>query len=124
VRNRIISLAEKSDPGIWGGMLCRKRYIDEMLVASLETKLWQWLTWAWDLTRDHIAFSNLPVREVDQRENVEVKVKRLRKALGTIPANVKLVPADFDRDDLGSILAAQGHSAAKQTFFVWGRAPC
>jgi methyltransferase (TIGR00027 family) len=44
---------------------------------------------------------------------------RLRKALGTIPANVKRVPADFDRDDLGSILAAQGYSAAKRTFFVW-----
>ena len=26
---------------------------------------------------------------------------------------------DFDRDDLGSILAAQGYSAGKPTFFVW-----
>ena len=34
--------------------------------------------------------------------------------------NVKRVPTDFDRDDLGLILAAQGYSAAKRTsFFVW-----
>lgn len=65
------------------------------------------------------ALSGLPVWEIDQYENVEAKQKRLRKAFGAIPANVKLVPADFDRDDLGSILAAQGYSAGKPTFFVW-----
>ena len=65
------------------------------------------------------ALSGLPVWEVDQCENIEVKEKRLHKALGTIPANIKLVVVDFDRDDLGSILATQGYSAAKPTFFVW-----
>jgi O-methyltransferase involved in polyketide biosynthesis len=34
MRDWIIGLTEKSDPGIWGGMLCRKRYIDEKLVTS------------------------------------------------------------------------------------------
>jgi methyltransferase (TIGR00027 family) len=34
-------------------------------------------------------------------------------------SNVKLVPVDFDRDDLGAILAAHGYSAGKPTFFVW-----
>jgi hypothetical protein len=41
----------------------------------------------------------MPVWEVNQCENVEAKEKRLRKAFGTIPANVKLVSADFDRDE-------------------------
>jgi methyltransferase (TIGR00027 family) len=63
--------------------------------------------------------SGLPVWEVDQFGNVEAKERRLRKVLGTIPANITLVPAGFDRDDLGSILAAQGYSADKPTFFVW-----
>jgi methyltransferase (TIGR00027 family) len=121
MRDWIIGLTEKSDPGIWGGMLCRKRYIDEKLVASRnEIEAMVNLGAGFDTRPYRLpALSNLPVWEVDQRENVEAKEKRLRKALGTIPPNVKLVPADFDRDDLGSILAAHGYSEANRTFFVW-----
>lgn len=136
LRDRIIGLSEKSNPGIWGGMLCRKRYIDEKLVASrnqieavvnlgagFDTRAYR--SWDRPLARPCAAgagvltLSGLPVWEVDQRENIVAKAKRLRKAAGAIPANVKLVPADFDRDELGSILAAQGYSETKPTFFVW-----
>ena len=34
IRDRVIRLSEKSNPGIWGALLCRKRYIDEKLVES------------------------------------------------------------------------------------------
>jgi len=117
MRDWIIGLSERSNPGIWGGLLCRKRYIDEKLLAS-RSKIEAVVNLGAGFdTRPYRlpALSSLPVWEVDQRENVRAKEKRLRKAFGTIPANVKVVPADFDRDDLGSILAAQGYSAAKQT---------
>ncbi len=121
MRDWIIGLSEKSNPGIWGGLLCRKRYIDEKIAASRnEVEAVVNLGAGFDTRPYRLpALSGLPVWEVDQRENVEAKEKRLRRVLGTIPANVKLVVADFDRDDLGSILAAQGYSAAKRTFFVW-----
>jgi len=121
MRDWIIRMSEKSNPGIWGGMLCRKRYIDEKLVASrneigaivnlgagFDTRLYRLP-----------GLADLPAWEVDQCENVKVKEKRLRKAWGTIPTNVRLVSADLDRDDLGSILAAQGYSTRVPTFFVW-----
>ena len=121
MRDWISSLSEKSNPGIWGGMLCRKRYIDEKLIASRnEIEAVVNLGAGFDTRPYRLpALSGLPVWEVDQRANVEAKEKRLRKVFGTIPPNVRLVSADFDRDDLGSILAAQGYSPAKQTFFVW-----
>jgi methyltransferase (TIGR00027 family) len=121
MRDWIIGLAEKSDPGIWGGMLCRKRYIDEKLVAARnEIEAMVNLGAGFDTRPYRLpALSGLPVWEVDQRENVEVKDKRLRKALRTIPANVKLVAVDFDQDDVGAMLAAQGYSAARRTYFVW-----
>jgi methyltransferase (TIGR00027 family) len=95
--------------------LCRKRYIDEKLVASRNGIEAVVNLGAGFDTRPYrlLALSGLPVWEVDQSENVEAKEKRLRKECGTIPANVKLVPVDFDRDDVGSTLAAQGYSAAK-----------
>jgi len=121
MRDWIIGLSEKRNPGIWGGLLCRKRYIDEKLVASRnEIKAVVNLGAGLDTRPYRLpALSNLPVWEVDQCQNIAAKEKRLRKALGTIPANVNLVRADFDRDDLGSILAAKGYSPAKRTFFVW-----
>ena len=121
MRDWIIGLSEKSNPGIWGGLLCRKRYIDEKLVASRnEIESVVNLGAGFDTRPYRLpALSGLSVWEVDQCENVEAKERRLRKAFGTIPANVKLVHADFDRDDLGAILAAHGYSAGKLTFFVW-----
>ena len=120
MRDWVIGMSEKSNPGIWGGLLCRKRYIDEKLVAcrneigavvnlgaGFDTRLYRLP-----------GISGLPIFEVDQRENVSAKEKRLRKALGAIPANVKLLSVDFDRDEVGAMLAARGYSAGMPTFFV------
>jgi methyltransferase (TIGR00027 family) len=121
MRDWIIDAIEKSNPGIWGGQLCRKRYIDEKLVAAEKAieavvNLGAGLdTRAYRLP----SLSSLPVWEIDQRENVDLKAVRLRKACGKIPANVKLIPVDFDREDLGAELARQGYSQGKRTFFVW-----
>jgi len=121
VRDWIIGLSEKSNPGIWGGLLCRKRYIDEKAVTDRnEIEAVVNLGAGFDTRPYRLpALANLPVWEADQRENIETKKKLLRKALGTIPANVRLVPVDFDSDNLGSTLVARGYRADKRTFFVW-----
>ena len=121
IRDWIMGLSEKSNPGIWGGLLCRKRYIDEKLVAARnDIKALVNLGAGFDTRPYRLpALSPVPVWELDQRENVKAKEKRLRKVFGAIPASVKLVPVDFDRDDLGSVLAAHGFSAGDRTFFVW-----
>src|SRR5215469_18439402 len=97
-RDWMINATERSNAGIWGGLLCRKRYIDEKLVASgdkieavvnlgagLDTRVYRLP-----------ALAGLPIWEIDQRENIEAKVRRLRRALGEIPPNIKLVSIDFD----------------------------
>ena len=101
--------------------MCRKRHIDEKLIT-----FWNEIEAVVNLgagydTRPYrlAALSRVPVWEVDQSESIEAKDKRLRKTFGRIPANVKLVPVDFNGDDLGLKLAAQGYSTAKQTFFIW-----
>ena len=121
IRDWLIGLSEKSNPGIWGGLLCRKRYIDEKIATSRnEVEALVSLGAGFDTRPFRLsALSGLPVWEIDQRVNIEAKGKRLRKALGTIPANIRFVTADFDRDDLSAILASQGYSAGKPTFFIW-----
>jgi methyltransferase (TIGR00027 family) len=121
MRDWIIGLSEKSDPGMWAGLLCRKRYIDDKVTASrnaIEAAVS--LGAGFDTRSLRLpALAGLPLWEIDQGENIEAKRKRLVKALGAIPANVRLVTVDFDQDDLGAILAAKGYSVSKPTFFVW-----
>jgi methyltransferase (TIGR00027 family) len=121
MRDWLIGLAEKSDPGMWGGLLVRKRYIDEKVTAfrgRIEALVG--LGAGFDTRSLRLpALSGLPIWEIDQRENIEVKGKRLRKSLGEIPANIKLLAMDFDRDDLDAKLTSQGYLRDKRTFFVW-----
>ena len=121
MRNWIIAASEKSNPGIWGGLLCRKRHIDEKLLASREEIDAIVNLGAGFDTRVYRlkALSGVLVWEVDQKQNIDAKGARLRSALGQIPPNVKLVALDFDREQLGAALAREGYSASKPTFFIW-----
>jgi methyltransferase (TIGR00027 family) len=119
IRDWVIRLTERSDPGIWAGLLCRKRFIDDKLRSSARDIGAVVNLGAGFDTRAYRmpAVRDLAVWEVDQRENVDTKRKRLRKA-GIISPNVKLIAMDFERDDPGSALAAHGYAANKPTFFV------
>lgn len=121
IRDWLIELAEKSDPGMWCGLLCRKRYIDEKVTTCRdEIDALVGLGAGFDTRSFRIpSLSGLPIWEIDQRENIGLKKKRLRKALGEIPANFKLLAVDFDCDDLAEELASQGYSESMRTFFVW-----
>jgi methyltransferase (TIGR00027 family) len=120
-RELLINLSENSAPGIWGSMLCRKRYIDDkiqemigaidalvILGAGLDTRAYRMD----DLT-------TIPVFEVDLPENIAYKRARVQRLYGQLPAHVHLVPIDFERQDLQTVLAGAGYRANQRTFFVW-----
>jgi methyltransferase (TIGR00027 family) len=121
VRNRFVRLLEKTSPGIWGLMTCRKRYIDEKisdavsgidavvnLGAGFDTRVYRLP-----------ALARVPVWEIDQAENIELKRIHLRRLREVIPAHLTLLPIDFDRQDLGALLAVHGYAASQRTFFIW-----
>jgi methyltransferase (TIGR00027 family) len=121
IRDWMINWYEKNVPGTWGGMLCRKRYINDKLNnmahqidgvvnlgAGLDTRVY---------TLDSI--SKLPIWELDQDIVIKNKEKRLTQIFGTIPDNVKNVGIDFDHEDIGVILKRFGYSSDKKIFFIW-----
>jgi methyltransferase (TIGR00027 family) len=114
-------LSERSAPGVWGGVLCRKRYIDDKLVESVgQIDAVVNLGAGFDTRAYRLpALADVPVWEVDQPENIEPKRVRLRKLFREVPAHVTLVPIDFDREELGAVLASHGYSADRRTFFIW-----
>ena len=120
IRNWFVRSLEKSAPGIWSGLMVRKRYIDEKLLdavgqvdalvnlgAGLDTR-------AYNLK----ALMSLQTWEIDQPVNSEAKRSAVAAALGAIPARVTLVPIDFDREAIGDALAHRGYAQDTVAFFI------
>lgn len=120
-RRLLIQATERSGPGLWANLTCRKRYIGDKLTqalpdvdavvilgAGLDTK-------GYRLARH----SAVPVFEVDLPVNIERKRSVVRSALGAVPDSVHLVPVDFEHDDLAAELARHGHRREHRTFFIW-----
>ncbi len=120
MRNCIISLSEKSEPGIWGGLLCRKRYIDEKITDSCKDFDEVVNLGAGFDTRNFRlpSLSGIPIWEIDQPQNIKAKETRLLKILGEIPSNVRFLPVDFDHEDIATALRSRGYSTDKRTFFI------
>jgi methyltransferase (TIGR00027 family) len=120
IRDWVVRVTEKTTPGIWGGMMIRKRYIDEKLIESVnQIDAVVNLGAGFDTRAYRLqVLVNTPVWEADQPENIETKRTRLLKLFGAVPAHVTLVPIDFDHEELGAVLASYGYSAGKRTFFI------
>lgn len=121
IRAWMVRATEKDAPGLWGGMMCRKRYIDEKLIDSVnQINSVVNLGAGFDTRAYRLpALSDMPVWEVDQPENIQSKQNRLYKLFGAVPSHVRLVPIDLDREELDTVLASYGYSADRRTFFIW-----
>jgi methyltransferase (TIGR00027 family) len=120
-RNRVVRAAESTYPGLWSGMMCRKRYIDETVIASSGAMEAIVNLGAGFDTRAYrlAALSRIRVWECDQPANIKLKRQRLQCRFGNLPDSISLVPIDFDREALGPSLAARGYLATGRTFFIW-----
>lgn len=115
----LVKKTEAKVPGLWGGILARKRYIDDAVCAFPAAAVVN-LGAGFDTRAYRLAaLADVPVWEVDQAGSLEAKRRRLEKIFGGLPEHVRLVPVDFDREDLGSALAAAGHPPDTVTFFIW-----
>jgi methyltransferase (TIGR00027 family) len=121
LRRLTISAGERAVPGSWSLIACRKRYIDDKLDEALPNidsvvVLGAGMdTMAYRLARR----SDIPVFEVDLPVNIARKKAAVAQAIGAVPASVRLVPLDFERDDLISALTGLGYRTDARTFFIW-----
>lgn len=121
LRRAAVSAIDRSGPGLWASIACRKRYIDERLSDPLnDTDTVVVLGAGLDTRACRIArHSDMPVFEVDQQVNSELKASVLQRVLGSVPPSVHLVPVDFERDALIQTLEAHGYRREQRTFFIW-----
>lgn len=121
LRNWMIDGIERRAPGLWGGIMCRKQYIDDILLASLpQIENMVNLGAGLDTRAYRLAgLEKLAVWEIDQPQNIETKQQRLMQLFGAVPAHVRLVALDFDHQELLPVLQNHGYVPGSPTFFVW-----
>lgn len=122
VRNWLIRKTEEKVPGLWGGIMARKAYIDDIVSKAAEDQIEAVVNLGagFDTRSFRLpALVEIPVWEVDQPQNINAKKTRLESLFDKIPIHVALVPIDFDHEDLATVLASHGYQPEKRTFFIW-----
>lgn len=117
-RHWLENSAEKSIPGMWLGMLLRKKYIDD-LIFNLDLNIEAIINLGAGFdTRLFRLKNELPVFEFDQKINIQKKKKLVKKSLGDIPKNISLIGTDFSNDDLTKQLEDFDYDFSYETFFI------
>jgi methyltransferase (TIGR00027 family) len=122
VRDLLVRMTERSAPGIWASMLCRKRYADDAVADALTAGIGQVVFLGSGLdTRACrlVAPAGALAFELDQRANTDYKQRRLQAIYGQTPERVRVIPVDFEVDGLAEILGGAGFDSGRPALFVW-----
>ena len=124
LKNWLIRKTEEKVPGLWGGIMSRKRYIDEIVAEAADGHIEAVVNLGagFDTRAFRLqALAEVPVWEVDQPQNIDAKRARLEKLFGEVPDHVTLVPIDFDHEDLATVLAPARLRARHEDLLHLGR---
>ena len=118
----LVKMREKSSPGIIGGIICRTRYIDDVLNNAIKEGVGTVVNLGAGMDTRAFRISgieNIQYFELDFPELQKVKRSYIDKKIGELPSNVSLVPIDFNSQDLGEELKKAGYTLSSKTLFIW-----
>ncbi len=121
-RNFMIEQLEALGKGLYGGQVCRTRYIDEAVQAAFANGIGQ-------LVILGAGFDTRPYRlpgaerakvfEVDLPGVQNDKKKRLQKHLGHLPGHVTFIPIDFETQTLEAVFSGTSFDPSSPAVLVW-----
>ena len=120
--NFLMNIREKSTPGVVGGIICRTRYIDDLLTKAINERFETIVNFGAGM--DSRAFripgiENIPYFELDLPDTIKDKSYYTSKNIGATPAKLSLVPIDFNTQNLDEVLYNAGYNLSSKTFFIW-----
>ena len=110
-------------PGMFGGLVVRTRYIDDHLLRCVAqgTEQVVILGAGYDARayrfKDRLA--GVQIFEVDHPATQQVKIAKLRRIFGKIPAHVIYVPSRFNSQRLDRLLPESGYDPQRNSLFIW-----
>jgi methyltransferase (TIGR00027 family) len=122
MRSFTIRRADAVLDGLYGVQICRTRFIDEVVQASLSQGIGQLVILGAGFdTRPYRlpGMGRVKVLELDLPAVQEEKKRRLRSHFAGLPENVTFVPIDFARQRVETVLADTGYDAPNPAVFVW-----
>jgi len=120
--NLLVNMREKSSPGLIGGIICRTRYIDDVLNNAIKEGVETVVNLGAGMDTRAFRISgieNIQYFELDFPELQKAKKAYINKKTGELPSNVSLVPIDFNSQDLGEELKKAGYALSSKTLFIW-----
>jgi methyltransferase (TIGR00027 family) len=118
----LLKLRERLTPGVIGGLICRTRYIDDMLLDAVREGCSTIVNLGAGMDSRALRIPGIEsVRyfELDFPDLLKDKQAYIDKNAGGLPANVTFVPIDFNNQDIGEELMKAGYSLSAGTFFIW-----
>ena len=122
ILNFLIKLRERLSPGIIGGLICRTRYIDDVLNNAIKEGVGTVVNLGAGMDTRAFRISgieNIQYFELDFPELQKVKRAYIDKKIGELPSNVSFVPIDFNSQELGEELKKAGYTLSSKTLFIW-----
>ncbi|HEY0452019.1 SAM-dependent methyltransferase [Actinophytocola sp.] len=110
LRDRLVRTTERKAAGLWGGVLCRKRYADDQVAAAVDAGIDQLVVLGAGMDTRASRTTGVTAYEVDLPANLAAK-----RAAG----QVRLVPIDLETGDLLEALAAKGFRLDRPAMFTW-----
>ena len=114
--------ADRKAPGARTSAIARTRLIDDIVSQALHEGIHQVviLGAGFDCRIYRLSdISSVAAFEVDHPATVAVKLSQLRGLGAKLPANVRFVQIDFDRQSLAETLQQEGFDSGQPAIFVW-----
>lgn len=113
---------KKQASGVIGGILCRARYIDDVLKSAIDDSFEAVVNLGagFDTRSLRIpSIDTLQIYEIDYPTVIEEKIRCMSRPPLNIPPNLIFVPIDFNTQNLKEGLDRSGYKLSKKTLFIW-----
>ena len=101
--------------------LTRARFTEDCLLAAIEDGVGQYviLGSGYDTFALRHPRLDVTIYEIDLASTIALKRERAGAAGLALPDSLRLIPIDFEKDDLADRLIAHGFAPEKRSFFNW-----
>jgi len=120
-RRLVEQLLDREAPGARAAGIARTKWIDDEATTALETAAQLVLLGAgFDTRACRLASARrLTTFELDHPETSLAKQAALKRAIGSLPAEVRFVSIDFNRQSLAEALSQAGFDQMRPACFIW-----